>query len=108
MDNDIYEVERDEYKTFIGQLNRAKTHTEEYWEDQYHTLAIIGDISGARLCSRVADAEKEEEHYYIFNYPVGEEYMEPKPVLRVNLETREEVQQFVNALAKLQKEHKNG
>jgi hypothetical protein len=29
MENNIYEVEKDDYKAFLGQLNTSKTHIEE-------------------------------------------------------------------------------
>ena len=39
--------------------------------------------------------------------PADDERVEPKPVVQVKLETKEEVQAFFDALAKLQGEHKN-
>ena len=107
MDNSIYEVEREEYKTFLDQLDKTKMHTEESWLEQVHIVKIISNKTNKHLSSRVSDAELEEEHYFIFNYPDNDERVVPKPVLKINLESREEVQDFLNALAKLQKENKN-
>lgn len=103
-DNDIYEVERNEYKTFIEQLNVEKMNKEESWLEQLHIVKIISNKTGKHLCSRISDSELEEEHYYIFNYPDDDERIAPKPVLKINLDTKEEVQAFFNVLSKLQKE----
>ena len=107
MDNSIYEVERAEYKTFIGQLNTENTHVEESWVGDVRSTKIYGDKSGKHLCTRLEDTEREEEHYFIFSYPEDEEYRDPTPVMTVNLDTKEEVQAFFNALSELQKETQN-
>jgi hypothetical protein len=103
MDNSIYEVEKEDYKTFIQQLNTEKTHKEESWLEQVHIVKIISNSTNTHLCSRISDSELEEEHYYIFNYPNDNERIAPKPVCTINLDTREEVQTFFNALSKLQR-----
>lgn len=107
MDNSIYEVEREEYKTFLDQLDKTKMHTEESWLEQVHIVKIISNKTNKHLSSRVNDAELEEEHYFIFNYPDSNECVAPKPVVKINLDTREEVQNFFNALSKLQKREKS-
>ena len=104
MENDIYEVDKEEYKTFLGQLDATKTHIEESWVEQLHIIKIISNKTNTHLCSRICDAELEEEHYFIFNYPDSDERITPKPVLKINLNSREEVQEFLNAISKLQKE----
>ena len=104
MDNSIYEVDRDEYKTFIGQLDMKQMHTEEAWIESVHTTKIVSDNTGLTLCTRLNDNEIEEEHYFIFHYPQDNERIAPKPILHINLETREEVQSFFNALTALQRE----
>ena len=105
MENDIYQVDREDYKAFLGQLDTTKTHIEESYEDQVHIINIISNKSNTLLCSRVCDAEVEEEHYFIFNYPTNDERTVPKPILKINLESREQVQEFFNALSKFQKEN---
>ena len=104
MDNSIYEVDRDEYKAFLGQLDTNKTHIEEDWIEQLHVVKIISNKTNKHLSSRINDDETQEEFYFIFNYPEEDERVQPKPVLKINLETKEEVQEFFNALSKLQKE----
>ncbi len=104
MENDIYEVDREDYKAFLAQLDTTKTHTEESWIENLHIIKIISNKSNTHLCSRICDAELEEEHYFIFNYPDSDERIAPKPVLKIDLNSREEVQDFLNAISKLQKE----
>ena len=106
MNNSIYEVERSEYKIFIDQLDLTKVHTEESWLEQLHIVKIISNKTNKHLSSRINDAELEEEHYFIFNYPDNDERIEPKPVRKITLETKEEVQAFFDALSKLQSEEK--
>lgn len=103
MDNSIYEVEREDYKNFLEQLNTEKMHKEESWLEQVHIVKIISNTTNTHLCSRISDSELKEEHYYIFNYPNDDERITPKPVCKINLDTREEVQTFFNALSKLQR-----
>jgi len=108
MDNSIYEVEREDYKNFLEQLNTEKMHKEESWLEQVHIVKIISNKTNKHLCSRVSDAELEEEHYYIFNYPDDDERITPKPVWKIQLDSKEEVQTFINLMNQIQKEKKNG
>lgn len=106
MSNDIYEVTRDEYAGFIGQLNKEKCDVEQYFEDGITIMKIKSKTTGVHFCTRIIP-EDDVEHYYVFNMPLPEERITPKPVMKVKLETKEEVQAFFNALAKLQQEKKN-
>jgi len=69
MSNEIYEVEKEDYKAFLGQLNTTKTHIEESWIDKVYITKIISNRTNTHLCSRICDMDLEEEHYFIFNYP---------------------------------------
>lgn len=107
MDNSIYEVERDDYAGFIGQLNKQMMDVEQYYENDMNIMKIKSKTTGTHLCTRIIPDEG-EEHYYIFNMPIDEERVEPKPVLKITLDNREEVQAFINILNKLQQEaHKD-
>lgn len=106
MSNDIYEVTRDEYAGFIGQLNKQMMDVEQYYEDNMTIIKIISKNTGEHLCTRII-AEDDVERYYIFNMPEDNERIAPKPVMKVTLETKEEVQAFFDALNKLQKRDKN-
>ena len=103
MDNSIYEVTRDEYAGFIGQLNKQKCEMEHYLQDNVTFIKIKSKTTGTHLCTRVIP-ENDEEHYYVFNMPLPEERIPPKPVRQIKLETKEEVQAFFDALSKIQKE----
>ena len=46
------------------------------------------------------------EFYYIFEMPDDDERVEPKPVLKITLDDRNDVQAFFDILNKIQKEAK--
>ena len=106
MDNSIYEVSRDEYAGFIGQLNKQMMDVEQYYESEMTIIKIKSKTTGHYLCTRVIP-DNDIEHYFVFNMPEDEERIAPKPVLKVNLETQEEVQTFFNALGKIQGANKH-
>ena len=105
MDNSIYEVERDYYAGFIRQLNKQMMDVEQYYQEDCTIMKVISKNTGKHLCSRIITPE--EEHYYIFDMPSDEERLPPKPVMKIALETKEEVQAFFDALNKLQQENKH-
>lgn len=106
MYNNIYEVDRDEYAAFIGQLNKEKMDTEVFSEPNAVFIKVKSIKTGKHLSTRVISKYEEnygEEKYYIFNYPENEERVEPKAIRKIVLETKEEVQSFLEALGKIQK-----
>ena len=105
MDNSIYEVDRDDYVGFISQLNKNMMDVEQYYEQNCSILKIKSKNTGTHLCTRIIPSD-ESEHYYIFNMPTDEERIEPKPVLKITLNDKDEVQKFFNILNKLQQEKK--
>ena len=105
MDNSIYEVSRDEYAGFIGQLNKDKCAVEQYYEDGFTVIKIKSKTTNTHLCTRIIP-EDDIEHYYVFNMPADDERIAPKPVMKINIETKEEAQAFFDALNKLQLEAK--
>ena len=107
MDNSIYEVERNEYAGFIGQLNKDMMEVEQCYENELTIMKIRSKNTGIHLCTRIIPKEG-EEHYYIFKIPSDNERVAPKPIMKVTLETKEDVQHFFNALGKIQQEaHEN-
>ena len=106
MNNSIYEVSRDEYAGFIGQLNKQMMDVEQYYESEMTIIKIKSKTTGRHLCTRIIP-DNDIEHYFVFNMPEDEERIAPKPVLKVNLETQEEVQTFFNALGKIQGANKH-
>lgn len=105
MDNSIYEVNRDEYAGFIAQLNKQKCDVEQFYEDTMTVIKIRSKATNTHLCTRIIP-ESGEEHYYVFNMPLDEERVEPKPVMKVTLDSKEEVQAFFDAINKMQLEAK--
>ena len=105
MDNSIYEVERDDYVGFIGQLNKEKCDVEKFYEEDLTILKIKSKATGTHLCTRIIP-QSGDEHYYVFNMPADDERIAPKPVMKIRLDTKEEVQTFFNAINKLQLEAK--
>ena len=106
MDNNIYEVERDEYVGFIGQLNKQMCDVEQFYEEDMTIMKIKSKATGTHFCTRIIP-EDGEEHYFIFNMPADDERVAPKPIMKITLDTREDVQAFFDALNKLQLEAKN-
>ena len=104
MNNSIYEVERDEYVGFLGQLNKTMMDVEQYYEEDLTIMKIRSKNTGIHLCTRIISDEG--EHYYIFNMPSDDERITPKPVMKITLDNKEDVQAFFNALNKLQSEAK--
>ena len=105
MDNSIYEVERDDYAGFIGQLNKEMMDVEQFYEDKMTVMKIKSKKTGLLLCTRII-FEEGEEHYYIFNTPEDDERIAPKAVMKITLDNKEDVQAFFDALNKLQLEAK--
>ena len=106
MSNDIYEVTRDEYAGFIGQLNKQIMDVEQSYQEDMTIFKIKSKNTGIHLCTRIIP-EEGEEHYFIFNMPADDERVAPKPVLKIMLDNKEDVQTFFNALNKLQQEKHN-
>lgn len=101
MDNNIYEVTRDEYAGFIGQLNKEMMDVEQFYQENMTFIKIKSKNTGIHLCTRIIPDEG-EEHYYVFNMPADDERIAPKPVMKIQLDTKEEVQAFFDALNKIQ------
>lgn len=109
MDNSIYEVTRDEYVGFIDQIKPEVRLCETVQEDKYNIINVYSVETGTRFAARVIPIalENEGEHYYIYNMPLDSERRSPKAVRKIVLESKEEVQAFVDVLSKWQKENKN-
>ena len=110
MDDSIYEVTRDEYACFMGQINKKKVEVKIEQIPDYKAIKVYSKKTKTHLCTRTVPQEEKEqldEHYYIFNDPDKSEMQQPKPVQKIVLETREEVQTFFEILSKLSKKGKN-
>ena len=106
MDNSIYEVERDDYVGFIGQLNKQMMDVEQAYKDDSNILSIYSKNTGKHLCTRIISQDGTEK-YYVINMPEDNERIAPRRVRQIKLETQEEVQAFFDVLNKIQKEKKD-
>lgn len=111
--SDIYSVDREDYKTFLEQINRDSFNIETVRINKWAVASkVISKKTGKCLCSRVQHEvrvegqEREPEQYYIFCDPDPDERQQSRPKLTLKLETPQEVQAFLKILDKL-KEDKN-
>ena len=106
-EKEIFEVNRDEYKSFVEQINPEYRDLQIKKIDQFHYAArIYSKINNKCLCSRVYDIREEnrdEEKYYIINLPLKKESIIPQPKIQIELTTSKEVQTFIDALNRLKK-----
>ena len=104
-DNSKFEATRDEYAGFLGEVNKSMMDIEQYFEDDLTIIKVVSKATGTHLCTHIIPSEG-EEHYYIFNMPADNERVPPKPVMKITLENKDEVQAFFNALGELQRRTK--
>ena len=100
MDNSIYEVDKEDYINYLGQLNKEKADMEVSEYPGGYIIKLSSKKDKKHFTTRIVDNEKQEEHYYIFNMPDEDERIPPKPIRKITLETKEEVQAFFDALSK--------
>lgn len=105
MDNSIYEVSRDEYVGFMSEIKPSCYDTEVSHLENCTIIKVFSKKTGIHFCTRVIP-EEDNEHYFIFNMPENDERQAGKPVRKITLETKEEVQTFFDALSKVMKENK--
>lgn len=108
-EQEVFEVTRAEYKEFVDQINPDYRDVRIIDIDDHHQATrIYSRITEKCLCSRVSDIREEAvdpEKYYIINIPERCESIAPQPKIQVELKTPKEVQTFIDALNRLQKEH---
>lgn len=104
-DNSKFEVDRDWYVSFIGQLNKSMMDVEQSYFEDISVLKVRSKKTGKLLCTRMI-TNNNNEFYYIFEMPDDDERVEPKPVLKITLDDRNDVQAFFDILNKIQKEAK--
>lgn len=105
MDNNIYEVSRDEYVGFMSEIKPNCYDTEVSHLENCTIIKVFSKKTDTHFCTRVIP-EEDNEHYFIFNMPENDERQAGKPVRKITLETKEEVQTFFDALSKVMKENK--
>ena len=104
-DNSKFEVDRDWYVSFIGQLNKSMMDVEQSYFEDISILKVRSKKTGKLLCTRMITNDN-NEFYYIFEMPDDDERVESKPVMKITLDDRKDVQAFFDILNKIQKEAK--
>lgn len=110
MNDEIYEVSRAEYASFVQTIKPECRKLERIDKGEYEILNIFGKESGKHFTSKITykpDSKKyEPEKYYIYELPDAREGIAPQPRVKVILETKEEVQAFLTGMKKLKEEGK--
>lgn len=107
MSDNIYEVSRDEYAGFISQINPAAKDIKEEENEGVKWIKTYSKTTNRLLCTREIFLEDGQENYYVFEFPPAEDRLPARPVRKIVLDTKEEVQEFFNILSKAMKEQKN-
>lgn len=104
MESSFYEVSRDEYTGFVSQINPAAKSVKEEENMGVKWIKTYSKTTGKLLCAREIHSEDGRELYFVFEFPPNEDRIAAKAVRKVTLNTKEEVQEFFNALSKVMKE----
>ena len=111
---DIFSVDRKEYVAFLEQIKSENKRIEEVELNKWTTVVkTFSTKTNKCLCSRVSYKERTEgeerqpERYYIFEMPDDDERAPAIPKYQLKLETPQQVQAFVDLIAKLRKEKEN-
>ncbi len=108
MNEEIYEVERDEYVGVVDTIKPSSRHVETVKEEDKTIVTITNPKNGLLYCKRIIPANQEEpEKFYVFELPEGDDWRPPKSRLKLTLETPEEVKAFIEILNKVQKKKDN-
>ena len=100
--SEIYEISRDDYVGFFGQIKKECIDTEIESHDNGFKMYVFNKTHTKHFATYINI--NDQENYYIFDMPDVEERCPPKRVRKIQLNTREEVEAFFNIIAKLQKE----
>ena len=99
MDTNIYEVTKTEYKAFIEQLIPGSMKIEEIHKDNCKKIRLISKKTKQLICERIVT--ESETQYFIYTIPDDEERRAPITKLQLQLNSREEVQNFFNLISNL-------
>lgn len=103
MNQDLFEVTRDDYVSFLDQLRKDCRKVEQEKIDGSHIIKTFSKKTNKLLCERAIFEETGEEKFYIYEMPEAEESQPPRPRRKIVLETQEEVQKFFDILAHFSK-----
>ena len=106
MNDEIYEVGRDEYAGLVREMKTDCFDMEKAYEDDCVVIKLVSKRTGQVITKRVIDADQNET-YYIYELPANDERLAPKKIRQYQLESKEEVQAFFDILNKIQKGEKH-
>ena len=107
MDKEIYEVTRDEFKGFLDELKPECVDYRICQTGDNKIIRVFAKDSMDRLFAEQILLEGNAQ-YYIYEMPRNDERQVSKPIRKIVLETKEEVEKFFEVLNKIQKgEHNN-
>lgn len=109
MNEDIYEVDQDEYLSFCQTLKpNCYNEIQNQIDDWHYEILESSKITNKILCKKkiTLDLKKEyviDQRYYIINLPEPEESQEPSGKLHIELKTPEEVKVFFKIISECSK-----
>lgn len=109
MNDDIYEVDREDYLGFLQTLKpNCCNETQEKIDDWHYQIIETSKLTGAVLCKKkvTLDLQKEyvtDERYYIITLPEAEESQKPTGKLHIELKTAEELKAFFKIISECNK-----
>ena len=106
LDDEIYEVSRDEFKGFIDQINPACIERIDLDYDSYREVKAISKDGERHFASIKQFPNEEDIHYYVYDMPQEDERVAAKTVRKITLGSQEDVKAFFEILKKLQGEKK--
>lgn len=108
--DDIYEVSKIEYSSLVETIKPEMREVKQYIMDNYKIIDIYSINTHKRLTRRKTyvgeDQKLQTEKYYIYNMPESYERTADIPKYHLQLDTREEVQAFLDIIAKANKKEK--
>lgn len=106
LNNEVFEVTRADYKSFIERLVKGVIFTkEETIDENTCQMNVFSKKTNKLLCARKYSKIKDaKEKYYIFEYPDSDEWIDAIPKVKITLETKEEVQAVLEAFKKMREE----
>lgn len=105
MNEEIYEVERDQYVGLVGEMKQDCFDMEKEYQEQDIVIKLVSKKTGELITKRIIHKNSNEQ-YYIYKLPDAEERLASKIISQYKLETKEEVQTFFDILNKLQRGEK--
>lgn len=109
MNDDIYEVEKEEYLSFCKTLKSScYIEKQNQIDDWHYEIVEISKATNKILCKKIVtlDLKKEyvaDQRYYIINLPEPEESQEPTGKMHIELKTPEELQAFFKIISECSK-----